>query len=39
MELLKSFGELKSFNLVKEGTAQGGVSKVRPGRKIAVESA
>ncbi|RSH95126.1 hypothetical protein EHS25_000212 [Saitozyma podzolica] len=27
MELLKSFGELKSFNLVKEGTAQGGVSK------------
>jgi splicing factor U2AF subunit len=27
MELLKSFGELKSFNLVKEGTAAGGVSK------------
>ena len=28
MELLKSFGDLRSFNLVKEGTAQGGVSKV-----------
>ena len=29
MELMKSFGELKSFNLVKEGTANGGGSKVR----------
>jgi hypothetical protein len=28
MELLKSFGELKSFNLVKEGGGQTGVSKV-----------
>lgn len=28
MELMKSFGELKSFNLVKEGTANGGGSKV-----------
>jgi splicing factor U2AF subunit len=29
MELLKSFGELKSFNLVKEGAGQTGASKVR----------
>jgi splicing factor U2AF subunit len=28
MELLKSFGELKSFNLVKEGAGQTGASKV-----------
>jgi splicing factor U2AF subunit len=28
MELLKSFGELRTFNLVKEGTGQTGVSKV-----------
>lgn len=28
MELLKSFGELKNFNLVKEGTINGGGSKV-----------
>ncbi len=31
IELLKSFGELKSFNLVKEGGGQTGVSKVGPG--------
>ncbi len=31
VELLKSFGELKSFNLVKEGSGQTGVSKVRLG--------
>lgn len=28
IELLKSFGDLKSFNLVKEGSGQTGVSKV-----------
>ena len=28
MELLKSFGELKNFNLVKEAAANGGGSKV-----------
>lgn len=28
MELLKSFGELKSFNLVKEGTGKEQISKV-----------
>jgi len=34
MELLKSFGELRSFNLVKESAA-GGESKVRaPGESI-----
>ena len=31
MELLKSFGELKSFNLVKEGAGQTGASKVGVG--------
>lgn len=32
MELLKSFGELKAFNLVKEGNGQTGASKVRQTR-------
>jgi splicing factor U2AF subunit len=34
MELLKSFGELKSFNLVKEGAGQTGASKVRTLRDV-----
>lgn len=33
MELLKSFGELKAFNLVKEGNGQTGASKVSDSSK------